>query len=49
MQRFEAEVDGRGNGISGQQSVGQFEQGVSAAIEASVEGSTEIVEMGEGG
>ncbi len=49
MQWCKAEVDGRRLGIGGQQGIGQFEQGISAALEAGIKRGTEVLDVGEGG
>ena len=41
MRRLEAEVNGRGGGIRGEESIGELEEGVGPAAEAFVERATE--------
>jgi len=48
MQRFETEVDRRGNGISAQEGISQFEQGIGPALETGVKCGTEVLDGGEG-
>jgi hypothetical protein len=41
MRCFEAQVNGRGGGIRGEESIGELEEGVSPSVEALVERATE--------
>jgi len=43
MRRFEAQVNGRWDGIRGEESIGEFEESVGPAVEAFVERATEGV------
>src|SRR5436309_2009188 len=47
MHRLEAEVGGRGDRATGQQGVGELEQGVGAALQAGVEALTEVAQCAE--
>ena len=48
MNGFKTEMDGRGDGIGGQQGIGQFEQSVGTTLKAGIECGTEVLEGGEG-